>query len=235
MICTSPRSGSTLLCTLLRATRVAGWPESWLYGPSIGDWAKRMELPEDTPFRDIVAGVLDKGRAGGSVFGLRQQWPSFPLLCSTLERERPETTARGRLEGALGPLRYVYLKREDKVEQAVSLIRANQTGIWHRNADGSIYERKDPSGEDGFDANAIEEQARQLTCYDECWSAWFDAEKITPLRLTYDDLSSNPNGTLALVLDWIGIDPSHANGITAPTRRLADAKSKDWVRRVKTG
>jgi LPS sulfotransferase NodH len=232
IICTSPRSGSTLLCTLLRATGVAGWPESLFLGSSLRLWAKGLALPEDAPFEDILSAALDRGRAGGEMFGLRQQWPSFPLLCETLRQQRPEATSRARLEGALGPLRYVYLRRTDKIAQAVSLIRAEQTGIWHRNADGSLYERMAKTRADGFDAKAIAAKADEFESYDAQWQAWFEAEDVSPLWLTYAGLVADPTGTLAQVLDWIGLDPAHAKGVTAPTQKLADAISKDWVDRM---
>ncbi|MEL6677364.1 MAG: Stf0 family sulfotransferase [Pseudomonadota bacterium] len=222
MICTSPRSGGTLLCTLLRATGVAGWPESHFHGPALGRWARSFGLPEDAPLADIVSAALTRGRAGGPVFGMRQQWPSVPLLLEALASCRAEGTDRARLEGAVGPLRYIHLSRPDKLAQALSLIRAEQTGLWHRNADGSVYEQKEACRADGYDADAITRQITAFEAYDANWRMWFEKEGITPLTLTYDALADDPSGTLAKVLAWIGLDPAHADGVAAPTRKLAD-------------
>ena len=38
IICTSPRSGSTLLCKLLTNTNVAGVPNSYFHKPSLTNW-----------------------------------------------------------------------------------------------------------------------------------------------------------------------------------------------------
>ena len=233
MICTAPRSGSTLLCTLLRATGVAGWPESFFHGPTLSQWAKRLDVfpVEDPDMGALFAAGRAKGCAGGQVFGMRQQWPSFGLLRQALEQQRPEPTDRARLEGALGSLRYIHLKREDKLDQAVSYIRAEQSGIWHRNADGSIYEALPQCREDGFDASVIAAQIAAFETHDAGWSDWFASQDIAPLHLSYTGLAADPNGTLREVLNWVGLDPAHADGITAPTRKLADSQTQDWIAR----
>ena len=55
IICTSPRSGGTLLCTLLTDTGLAGAPESLFYLPEVEDWARRLGVPSEG--RDARAGV----------------------------------------------------------------------------------------------------------------------------------------------------------------------------------
>ena len=47
IICTSPRSGSTLLCKLLEATGVAGVPGSHFHDPSISDWLGYYDIKEE--------------------------------------------------------------------------------------------------------------------------------------------------------------------------------------------
>ncbi|MEM7269766.1 MAG: Stf0 family sulfotransferase, partial [Pseudomonadota bacterium] len=45
VICTSPRSGSTLLCSLLKASGVAGAPESLFHEPSVEAWRAYHDAP----------------------------------------------------------------------------------------------------------------------------------------------------------------------------------------------
>ena len=95
MICTSPRSGSTLLCKLLAATGVAGNPASYFYGPSVEDWLDRLDVTPDgtATERDILETVfraaVREGRNGTGVFGLRQQRHSFEFLCDRLAVVHP--------------------------------------------------------------------------------------------------------------------------------------------------
>jgi Stf0 sulphotransferase len=51
------------------------------------------------------------------------------------------------LGAAFGRTRFVYLRRGDVVAQAVSLLRAEQTGVWSETAD----ERQEPTAEPSFD------------------------------------------------------------------------------------
>lgn len=44
VICTSPRSGSTLLCNMLAATGVAGKPKSYFHQGPITDWLSYLNL-----------------------------------------------------------------------------------------------------------------------------------------------------------------------------------------------
>ncbi|MEO1747000.1 MAG: Stf0 family sulfotransferase [Pseudomonadota bacterium] len=234
MICTSPRSGSTLLCRLLRETGVAGRPGSYFHGDTLEAWAENLDLPNDPPdMTQIIDAALRKGRAGGSVFGVRQQSHSFALLCQTLAETRTEKTDRQRLEAVVGPLRYIHLTRANKLDQAISLIRAEQSGIWHKNADGSIYEELAPRRSDGYDFAVISEQIADLEAADEAWRAWFDRESIEPLTITYDALSADPNGVLVKVLEWIGLSRTHADDVQPPTKKLADETTAQWIARYR--
>lgn len=148
-----------------------------------------------------------------------------------LSGARAERTDSARLEGALGPLRYISLTRGDKLAQALSLVRAEQSGVWHRNADGSIYERLEPRRSHGYDTAVISARIAEFEDADANWRDWFAAQGVTPLSLTYEALAQDPTGTLRRVLDWIGLDPAHAEGIPAPTQKLADAVTAEWTER----
>ena len=229
IICTAPRSGSTLLCRLLAATGVAGDPESLFYRPSLDDWMNRMDVdPGALTGRDLLEVVfqaaIQKGRGETPVFGLRQQRPSFEFLCQQLANLHPSaTTDLDRIERTFGPTHFIHMQRQDKVEQAVSLLRAQQSGLWHVAADGSEWERTAPPHAPSYNAEVISEYVRVLDDYDRSWNEWFDREGIEPIRVSYDELSEAPNSTLRRVLDCLGLDPRAANGIEPEIRKMADS------------
>lgn len=240
VLCTAPRSGSTLLCRLLADTGIAGRPGSHFHEPSLAEWLAEYELPEvrGRSERDTVAAVfdaaVDKGRGGTPIFGLRLQRHSFGFFAEKLALLHPKPAGDvARIEAAFGRTRFIHLTRADKVDQAVSLVRAEQTGLWHRAADGSELERTAPPREPAYDGAAIRAAYEQLMGYERDWAAWFDREQVSPLRLTYDDLSADPAGTLAIVLAALGLPAEAADGITPGVARLADATNREWVARFR--
>ncbi len=240
VLCTAPRSGSTLLCKLLAATGIAGRPGSHFHEPSLAEWLADYDLPAvpGRPERDTVAAVfaaaIDHGRGGTPIFGLRLQRHSFAFFSQKLALLHPEPAGdAARIEAAFGRTLFIHLTRADKVDQAVSLVRAEQTGLWHRAADGSELERTAPPREPVYDFEAIARTHAELTGYERDWADWFAREGLAPLRLTYDALSADPAGTLATVLEALGLPGEAAGGVTPGTARLADATSRDWVERFR--
>ena len=241
VICTSPRSGSTLLCGLLAATGIAGAPQSYFHRPSVEAWCRELDVPEEghasprARLAAVVAAARRKGSAGTPIFGLRLQRPSFPFLIQQLDLLHPGLDSDlARFTAAFGPCRFLHLTRADKLDQAVSCIRAEQSGEWHRAPDGSWIERAASTEALHYDGERIARQIADFERYERDWEDWFRAERITPLRLTYDALSTDPRGELRRVLADLGLDPDAAEGIQPGVAKLADATSRDWIARYRS-
>lgn len=241
VICTSPRSGSTLLCRLLTATGVAGRPASLFHEPSLDDWYKRFGLTRtpDHNEREALAALfvaaLDKGRGGTDLFGLRLQRHSFAFFSeklAVLHPDPPDDAAR--LEAAFGPTLFIHLTRLDKICQAVSYVKAQQSGLWHRASDGRELERLAPPREPVYDAALLRSTHDTMVAADRDWETWFAGQGIAPLRLTYEALSADPQGTLGHVLEALGVDPATADTVTPDVAKLADATSREWAERLRT-
>jgi LPS sulfotransferase NodH len=239
IICTSPRSGSTLLCTMLAATGRAGRPCSFFHQPDfMREWAEAWGLqatesmPADAQEAAYLGATAAAGRCGTGVFGMRLQEPYLALLGGMLARRFPSlANDRERLRAAFGPLRYVHLTRADKVAQAVSLVRARQTGLWHRHADGSERERSGQAADPVYDAAAIRTEVEALTRADRSWRRWFQHQAIEPLPIGYEALADDPVGTAARLCGALGIALPDAAALLPSTARLADEVSREWVTR----
>ncbi|MEM9499287.1 MAG: Stf0 family sulfotransferase [Pseudomonadota bacterium] len=237
IICTSPRSGSTLLCSLLRATGAAGHPDSWFHDPSLQGWAANLGVAPGAAtgralFLSLIEAATRHGCAGGSLFALRLQRQSAPFFLETLRTLHPDAASdTARLQRCFGPTRFIHLTRRDKIEQAISHEIARQSGLWHRAADGSELERLAPDRTPAYDRAALEAQIRTFAAHDRDWCAWFDREGIAPLRLSYDDLADDPDATLRRVLAHLGLDADLAHGVRPGVRKLADATNRIWKER----
>lgn len=233
-----PRSGSTLLCGLLAATGRAGNPDSYLHWQSLDKWLSDHDLIRESYTSDreaaaaVFAAAQKKGEAGTGIFGLRLQRPSFAFFMEQVTALFPgAATDAGRIRAAFGETLYIYLSRRDKLAQAISMVKAEQTGLWHRNADGSELERLAPPGPPAYDAQRISDKLNTLKALDAEWPVWFAQQGIKPLSLTYEGLSADPQGALAEVLGALGLDRALAQVIETPTAKLADKTSEAWERR----
>ncbi|NRA98334.1 MAG: sulfotransferase [Rhodobacteraceae bacterium] len=240
ILCTAPRSGSTLLCALLTATGVAGAPKSYFHRPDLGAWERSLNLtPADradqtTRLTDVLAAAHLAGSAGTGVVGTRLQADSRSFLLSQLAVLFPMTDGdTARIAAAFGKTLFVYLERDDTLMQAISLVKAEQTGLWHRAPDGTEIERLAPDRPPEFDANRIAAKIDYLTAAKSSWANWFDAERINPLRLSYAELSEDSPATVARMLSALGLDPSAAGNLGTPVAKLADDISLEWAERYR--
>ena len=143
----------------------------------------------------------------------------------------PSDSARFR--SAFGPPIYVHPSREDKVAQAVSRLRAEQTGLWHVNTDGTERERLKPGQAPVYDAQSLSELVAKLEEHDAAWESWFALQKIQSVRITYEALSTKPQATLATVLSALGLAPVIAETIEPRTVKLAGSEAREWVSRFR--
>jgi len=240
VLCTSPRSGSTLLCKLLAASGQAGNPKSYFHEPDLDAWQTYLDL-ETTRFatnldrlRALFAAAREKGTSGTGIFGLRLQRHSFDFLFRQLETLHPgEMSLAAKFEAVFGKTLFIHLTRTDKVAQAVSFIKASQTGLWHRAPDGTELERLAPPGEPVYDREQIRAQAQLMERYDLSWADWFEKECIDPMRITYSDLSSCPQKVTGNILEALGRDAAQAEKVDVPVARLSDGLNASWIERFR--
>ncbi|MEM7563085.1 MAG: Stf0 family sulfotransferase [Pseudomonadota bacterium] len=238
IICATPRSGTTLLTDLLSDTGVAGCPDSFFRVPSFPAWAdylgvSRDSWPNETAFdRAYLEAVRQAGRAKTTIFGMRLMEESRDDLCAGLAQLYPGVVGdKALLLAAFGAVDFIHLVRQDKLAQAISLSRAEQSGLWHVDSDGAERERLAPAKTAVFN---FEELARNIEDYKQqeaSWVGWFADEQIQPLKITYEDLSQDPIEVVRVILEQLDLDPGAANKLKPRTKKLADAESLEWARR----
>ncbi len=240
IICGTPRTGSTLLCNLLASTKRAGNPDSFYGRKFMSAWAEEWRLPDRGTMseRDFNIAYLNAavaaGKGGAGIFGLRLMRENLDELSADLDQIFPQLPSdRARLEKAFGRILYIHLSREDKLAQAISLVKAEQTGLWHMAPDGTEIERLAPPKEPEYDFARINREVLELESYDAAWNSWFDAQGIEPLRIGYETLSANPAAELIGICEALGVQPPNARDVSPGVAKLADETSLDWMRRYR--
>lgn len=238
IICTTPRSGSTLLCGLLAATGKSGNPDSHFHTPSISSWLNTYKLSRGdfACDRDAVSAVFEAARKCGTgntkLFGLRLQRGSFNFFIQQAGILNPDAQSdHERIQAVFGKTLLIHLTRSNKLDQAISRVKATQTGLWHRAADGTELERISAPKDPIYDSDQIAQNLSELTVLDQAWINWFASENLNPLRVSYDALSADPEVVLAHILDKLGLDGEIAHGICPPVGKLADSTNRIWAER----
>jgi LPS sulfotransferase NodH len=226
LLCGTPRTGSTLLCGLLASTGVAGRPESYFREPDEHAWARRLgvQVSGDGSFDygSFVRAVRRAGSTPNGVFAARVMWGTMHRVVGGLDAA-PRRRDLDVLVDAFGPLGLVHLRRDDVVGQAVSWVRAEQTGYWQEGDRSSAQPR--------FDPGHIDDLVWTIRDHNAAWSAWFAQQGVEPHSVTYEDVIGDPRRAARGILDHLGIESPPDWRPVPRQRRQADEVNADWVRR----
>jgi trehalose 2-sulfotransferase len=219
------RSGTQLLCTLLRSTGVAGLPGEHFLAKPGETWERRWKSPTRMAY---IERVLSENTTPNGVFGTVVMWSYFYRTLQML-REIPEYNPLGgaHLLAAVfhGP-KYIWLRRRKRVEQAVSWAIACQTGVWAQRKG----EKPQPHGVPKFDFKVIDEWCNRIAEHDAAWAKYFRENEIEPLTIFYEDVVANNGGAVERVLEFLQV-PLPATMEIAPSEleKQADELSAQWI------
>ena len=236
-ICATPRTGSSLLLGLLESTGIAGRPEAYFREPDEQLWADRWGLsPTDNDrveYGDYVRAALAAGRTDNGVFGAKLMWGTLDEVVEKLAAVYPDDAGPGAdltlLTRAFGQIRFVHLRREDAVAQAVSWLRAEQTGTWYIGDSTPGAGAREPR----FDALGIQRYAECISQHNAAWEQWFSSFAIEPFVVHYEELCADLVGVTRGVLDFLEIDLPAGRDIVARHQRQRDELSDQWIERFK--
>jgi LPS sulfotransferase NodH len=220
LICTLPRSGSWLLCSLLRSAGIAGKPAEHFHRDllkSAGPGTTRHHLR-----RAIAAGIGANG-----VFGAKVHWSQFAALARL-----PDVTGTAGLAtlfaDQLRPLQYIWLMRRNKARQAISYYRAIHTGSWWR-VTGKDQQpaRREPA----YDFDTIHRYEQELTRQDGAWQAYFEGFDFDPEVIVYEELRQQPAAIATEVLQSMGLSAELGEVGEPPLSPQSDGTSEEWLER----
>jgi len=222
-ICSTQRSGSTLLCDLLTQTGDHGAPDEYL---DIGRAEYRSLFEESGGRRDeYVPWLLTHRSSPNGAFGLKLHWNQG---VNFVRGGRARAMAHARLgygfravtqlTRRFDDLKLVWVQREDRVLQAVSHYRARNTNQWVRPDGAPTARRPDPP----FDADEIERSLRWLSRVDRGWQRFFDRIAEPPFVVVYEQLAADPNPILRALGTHLGVP------ISATLEPRLERQSTGW-------
>jgi LPS sulfotransferase NodH len=243
IICTAPRTGSSLLAEGMKASGCLGLPAEYfdIHARNQDYWIQRLGIPSPA---DYLERVIAAGSTPNGMFGLKLHWHQIPALLDAFARATLTDPARAGeksldewLNSRFLSSHYLWLRRRNKVAQGISYYRATETNVWR--APRSV---QDQSGAGvravDFDFAAIDRSVQMVEAFDQQWLAFFNKRKIRALVLVYEDLVANYQRTLRGVCEFAGAAGNPLSIEKISLEKQADALSQEWereYRRLKGG
>lgn len=212
--------------------------------PRTGAGIRDDPTPPDAPahsslkglagYREHLERTFEWGTTANGVFGAKLMFSQLAEL-EALAGELPEYAGRhdlALLDALFQRPLYVWVTRQDKVRQAVSMWRALQSRRWRACDDDRAAGGGRSAPEPVYRYEGIDHLVRRLENEDAAWGELFARADRTHsvLRITYEDeLEREPAGAVAAVLERLGLTVPAGWRPAAPTTRQADARSEDWV------
>ena len=200
VICSSPRSGSFLLCRLLVNAGI-GVPHEYfnfMHFDTIGRRFGIANTKQALQVRESVPGLMDRyidillrHRCQNGIFVAKVQfWEYKWALVNPAGRRLLHDAA------------FLHLYRDDLLAQAISVRFARLTGRW--GFDDAVTTQPHPAP-NFFDFAAIDEEIVKMANEDTGWRVFFAQHGISPLPLSYEALCRDQRGAVDQVARLLGL------------------------------
>ncbi len=216
LICSTQRTGSTLLSDMLENTGVAGCPLEYFNDVYIQVHCRDKGIRQLNR-QDYVNEIERRRTSPNGVFGVKAHLQQLRLWF----KGAPPGALPAFLRSFDG---LVFIRRRDKLGQAVSLYRALLSGRWtSQHAALAASEEPPPA----FDAMAITASLHEVLESENAWQKVFAALSLNPHEVFYEDLAADPPAILEGVFAALGIAERPANWPSPALRKQSDGRSHE--------
>jgi len=225
IIASTQRSGTHLICSILRSTGIAGSPEEFFMSKPGETWEGRWNAPSRAGY---IARVFQDNTGANGVFGAVVMWSYFERMLQMLQAvpEYNRFSGAELLAELFNRPKYIWMRRRNRVEQAVSWAMACQTGVWAQK--GGVTSQ--PSAPLNFDFKVIDEWCNRIAAHEAGWANYFRENQIEPMVLYYEDIVTSHRTTAERVLEFLGLPLPYRMEIPAPAvEKQANEISLRWA------
>jgi LPS sulfotransferase NodH len=227
VICSLPRSGSNLLAYALEDTGLAGRAREYFGARNETGYAEEWGLPRRYSLRSFLQKLAADSITPNGVLAVKIHL--FDLL-DVFERAREELgetlSERELLEACFPNPRCIFIRRADRVRQAISWLRAADSGQWLRLRGEPASDRM---ARLDINLDEVDEWIQVFSEQETKWREFFARNNLTAHEVVYEDLVRNYQATVLGALDYLGLLPRA--GLQLPSPR-PEIQSDDLTERA---
>ena len=254
VISATARNGSNLLCDALTHTNVLGKP-----GEFFLRWYREVQQPKRFKAEqqrqqkpgdaEHLRTVIDHAATPNGVLGMKVMWNQLDIMVNKLQPFSGFRKHPAAIFSTIFPnLHYIFLKREDKVRQAVSMTKAIQSGKWiavqpgiHQEKSGGKrithlkpVEKKPSEKALCYDFHQIASFYHTFIKKDTAWENYFTQAEIKPCRVFYHQLEHSLDEVLFNIANYLNIPLAETSISQKPAlKKQSDSINEEWAQRFK--
>jgi LPS sulfotransferase NodH len=211
VIAFTPRCGSHMLGHTLYETGAFGFPLEYVNPFNLAEWRRRLGKRRTT---DVLRDLQRRRTSPNGVFGIKLGYSHLDQLGGSR-----------RLTTVLPKARYVLLRRENLISQAVSYAKAKQTGVW-------ISGQRPTRDEAHYDFRSIRRCLRRVILETAAWQYLLATSGCRYIELTFESVLQDVPGAVQSIARLMEIDVDESRiPSQPPTRRQRNELNESWISR----
>lgn len=227
LVAATHRSGSYLACDWLSQLGGLPFPEEY-FNFDLLTARQEFRLSGQVPMGQVLETLISNRIEAYGVFTVKAMWPAFESLFAELaiaDGKAPEDFQEHAFKWLGKPI-VLFIRRRDKVRQAVSFEIAKQTGTWRKEKGGQANSQ-----------DLLYSYPRILDCWNQIhddeasWLKFFKEKQLDYHEIWYEDLVASPNEQIRQALDFIGADVRSNDQIESRFEKLSRGLNRDWAER----
>ncbi len=199
LICSSPRCGSTLLGQMMYDTKIMGDPLEYFNPSYLNAYFRRFGGNEES-VEGIVSKLETIRTSPNGKFGIQIHFRHFVDLFKSAE-------SPAAVDFLNSFDRIIFMRRHDRMAQAISLYRARTTGIWS-SLENDFRAKKGCSTKNlpdtPFDPVRISECLYWISAQDSGWMNLFNKIDIPFFEIYYEDFMEKWEESCCDVISYLG-------------------------------
>lgn len=227
LVAATHRSGSYLACDWLSQLGGLPFPEEH-FNFNLQTARQELRLSERADLSQVLDALILKRVAVHGVFTVKAMWPAFASIFAQFAQAEGDAADKFSAHAFkwLGRPQVLFIRRRDKVRQAVSFEIAKQTGVWRKQ-----------KGHHFKDTDLLYSYPRILACWNQihedeaAWLEFFREHRLSYHEIWYEDLVAEPNEQIHSALEFLAMAVKPGVRLESRFEKLSRGLNRDWANR----
>ncbi|NYT74345.1 hypothetical protein HZU72_18220 [Halomonas sp. QX-2] len=238
ILCATQRCGSTMIVEDIRNTGVLGLPEEYF-------------IPWDSSKKEVdwvaaLQGIKNKAKTSNGFYSIKVMANHLPVIDECLKGSRFDTKDSNsvlfpRFREAFKDCKFLMIRRDSIVRQAVSREMSRQTGVNHATKNendehfaGNLMKgyQENYNKKTHYNLKGVGNEVKKISAENALWESFFESNEIkSPLVLRYEEVCKNFPAYLTRISNFTNVPLEQDLDFQQRKMvRLSNSVNDEWVK-----